>query len=264
MSRSAISDEPAYSVSDGWPAVFGTPLFPGDRQDVASALEQLTASGRRHLVVTPNVDQLLLARERPELRTVFSRASLLLVDGAPLVGLARVLGAHVPIRYTGADLLPDAARLAAARGWTVVITGGARAVTEEAAAALRAAHATDLIHAVPFPEPGDVGDDAISRTLAAIVDLRPHVVFVCLGFPKQESWVLQRWSELPPAVYIGAGAAVDFAAGRVRRAPHWMRSAGVEWLWRLGREPRRLAHRYLVRGPRFLSVALEAARSRRS
>ena len=90
--------------------------------------------------------------------------------------------------------------------------------------------------------------------IAQLRDVAPDIVFVCLGAPKQELWYLQWRDQLPPAVYIGAGAAVDFAADRVRRAPKLVQRIGAEWVWRLAQEPRRLAGRYLGKGPAFLFV----------
>jgi glycosyltransferase involved in cell wall biosynthesis len=96
--------------------------------------------------------------------------------------------------------------------------------------------------------------------VARLRSLRPDIVFLCLGFPLQEAWWAHWRDRLPAAVYVGAGAAVDFAAGVRSRAPRAVQRLGMEWCWRLAQEPRRLAHRYLVRGPRFLVVAARSLR----
>lgn len=252
-----------YELVGGWPHVFGQPLFAGDDRMLIEVVDQLADGASSHLVITPNVDQLLLAEKDDDLRRLFAEASLLLTDGAPLAGLARLLGAPTPPRHTGADLLPAVAEHARGSKKTVAITGGRADVAATAAMSLRERFPGAEVVAVPFPDAGDDDPAAQRRVIEELHRLRPHFVFVCLGFPKQENWVRAHLSELPPAVYVGAGAAVDFAAGTVTRAPSFIRRWGLEWLWRLGSEPRRLAHRYLVRGPGFLRVAARAWRLHR-
>lgn len=253
-----MSHAETYELVGGWPHVFGRPLFAGDDRTLLEVVDQLADSESAHLVITPNVDQLLLAEKSPEIQALFSEASLLLTDGAPLAGLARALGAPSPPRHTGADLLPAVAQYARDAHQIVAITGGQPQVTAAAAARLRESYPGADIVAVPFPDAAD----SDPRSHLAVIDelwrIRPQYVFVCLGFPKQESWVLGHLDDLPPAVYVGAGAAVDFAAGAVTRAPTFVRRWGFEWLWRLASEPRRLAYRYLVRGPGFVRVAARA------
>jgi N-acetylglucosaminyldiphosphoundecaprenol N-acetyl-beta-D-mannosaminyltransferase len=88
---------------------------------------------------------------------------------------------------------------------------------------------------------------------------RPDLVLVALGSPKQERWVGRALPQIRPAVVVGVGASLDFLAGAVRRAPRWMSRAGLEWLFRLWQEPRRLARRYLLRDPRFLPILARTA-----
>lgn len=247
-----------YQLVDGWPHVFGQPLFAGDDRTLLEVVDQLADADAAHLVVTPNVDQLLLAEKSPQIRALFAEASLLLTDGAPLAGLSRLLGAPSPPRHTGADLLPAVADHSRSAHKVLAITGGRADVTAAAAASLRERFPGAEVVAVPFPDAGDSDPRAQRRVIDDLWRVRPHYVFVCLGFPKQENWVIEHLSDLPPAVYVGAGAAVDFAAGTIKRAPALVRRWGLEWLWRLGSEPRRLAHRYLVRGPGFLRVAARA------
>jgi N-acetylglucosaminyldiphosphoundecaprenol N-acetyl-beta-D-mannosaminyltransferase len=91
----------------------------------------------------------------------------------------------------------------------------------------------------------------------------PDLVLVAFGAPKQEIWMHLHREALAPAVLVGVGASLDFIAGRVRRAPRWISNAGLEWLWRLAQEPRRLARRYLVEDPRFAAVLWRELRERR-
>jgi N-acetylglucosaminyldiphosphoundecaprenol N-acetyl-beta-D-mannosaminyltransferase len=107
----------------------------------------------------------------------------------------------------------------------------------------------------------DTPSCALDPVAEGVRAARPDLVIVGLGAPKQERWIHRNLPRLRPAVALGLGAVVDFLAGRIRRAPRWVSRSGLEWLYRLSREPRRLAHRYLVKDPRFLAVLARTART---
>ncbi|YAL84095.1 WecB/TagA/CpsF family glycosyltransferase [Dermacoccaceae bacterium W4C1] len=248
-------------AEEGRVLVFGEPAFTGPMEQVLEEFARLRHQGGVHSVVTCNVDQLLSAAETGPLRRAYSEASLITLDGFPLVRLAEVVGAQASVhRLTGADLLPAVAAESARRGWRVVILGGGPGVAERAAAAL-SGPGRDVV-GLDFPLVRSLTEPGAAEVVQQLADLRPDVVFVCLGSPKQEEFVTVWRPHLPDGIYIGAGAAVDFAAGVVRRAPHLVQRAGMEWLWRVGQEPRRLARRYFVRGPRFLGLAGQSLRAR--
>ncbi|MFU8945154.1 WecB/TagA/CpsF family glycosyltransferase [Mycetocola zhadangensis] len=207
------------------------------------------------LIVTPNVDQTIDLDRDPGFREAYQRAALRLIDGAPLLVLARLLGATGVHRHTGADLLPFLVGESEREGWTVAIAGGAPGASDLAAARLRKAHPGAKVVSVPFPHLPDVGDPQSQAVVDNLYRHAPDIVFLCLGAPKQEMWFTHWRSVLPDAVYVGAGAAVDFAAGTASRAPRFLRRLGGEWLWRLVQEPRRLGRRYLLKGPAFLAIA---------
>lgn len=240
-----------------------------DRVDLEGAVEAVLALADRpgvHTVVTVNVDQALNAHDDHEVGAAFRSAAMRLADGFPVVLLSRMVGQPLPGRVTGADLLPAVCARAARSGHRIAIVGGAPGVPEEAARRLTAAHeGLDVVAALSPPLGFDLDAVEDARVVQALVDARPDVVFVCLGSPKQELYTARRRDRLPSAVYLGVGAAVDFAAGHVPRAPQLAQRSGMEWLWRLAHD-RRLAHRYLVRDPRFVALAardLRAARRQR-
>jgi N-acetylglucosaminyldiphosphoundecaprenol N-acetyl-beta-D-mannosaminyltransferase len=236
----------------------GRPLFTGSEDELVERLGELVASRRVSLVMTPNVDQTLDLSSSLSLRDAFDNADLRTVDGMPLVLLARLLGARGAKRNTGADLLPVLASKSSARRWRIVVTGSSDGASTAAIYRLQERFPGAMISAIGFPRISDVGDIASEAVITQLRRIAPDFVFVCLGAPKQEAWV-RRWrDELPPAVYIGAGAAVDFAAGEVSRAPRIVQALSMEWAWRLVREPRRLFRRYLVKGPRFIEVIISS------
>lgn len=253
---------PAVHVRGDSVSVDGLLLTTAPLTRVIDMLEDLIRSDRPHLVVTANVDQILLLRKHQELATAYDVAAMRLIDGMPIAFLARLLGARDVHRHTGADLLPHCTALSADRGWRIVITGGTDEVGSRAVSRLRQDHPGAAVHHVPFPIINSLDDPAANPVVCALHDLNPDIVFLCLGSPKQEKWFLRQQPDLPQAVYVGTGAAIDFAAGTKVRAPRWIQHLGFEWLWRLGQEPRRMAHRYLIRGPRFLGVAFRSWKQR--
>jgi len=227
------------------------------------AIEHLVASGTGGFVVTPNVDHVVNLERDPDLRQAYEAASLTLVDGQPLVWASRLLGAPLPERISGADLVPLLMERAAARHWRVYLVGAGPGVAEMAAKEIRrigveivGTDAPLLSSRLDASESADV----VERIRRA----RPHLVLVAFGSPKQERWMFQVQEQIRPALSIGVGAALDFVAGRVKRAPRWMSRSGLEWLFRLSREPRRLWRRYLVNDPRFLFIVLRMLRMPRA
>lgn len=245
------------TLLDGALSIGGVPVFEGDTAAFVDFLIDLSSAGEPSLVVTPNVDQVINLSDFRDFAKAYRTATVAVLDGMPLVTLARRMGSRHAYRITGSDLIEVLTKRAAARGTRVVLAGGASATTQLAAAGLRERTGADVIP-VEVPYVSDVADP---RGLSVAHELSDHagsVFFLCLGSPKQELWFDHWRPHLPPGVYIGAGAAVDFAAGRIRRAPAAIQALHCEWIWRLAHEPRRLWHRYLVKGPRFAAIAARA------
>lgn len=210
---------------------------------VAAALE----AGEGGRIVTPNVDICRAAAADPALRELVCSADLVVTDGMPLVWAARLLGTPVPERVTGADLIWSLSELAARRGWPVYLLGGPPGVARRAAGALTSRHPRLEVCGVDAPAYRfDATPEGTRSVHRKVIDARPRLVFVGLGFPRQDRLIAGLREELPGAWFVGCGAAIAFAAGTVARAPEWMRLAGLEWAFRLVSEPGRLARRYLV------------------
>jgi N-acetylglucosaminyldiphosphoundecaprenol N-acetyl-beta-D-mannosaminyltransferase len=230
------------------------------------AVEALIRSRRGGFVVTPNVDHVVIADRRADFRDAYAAADLSLADGKPIVWASRLLGTPLPEKVSGSDLVLPLMERAAARGWRVFLLGAGPGVADAAAERLRRNLGVNVVGAAaPFVRvaPGEAdpeGDAAVEAVRAA----RPDIVLVAFGAPKQELWMHRRRAALAPAVLLGIGASLDFVAGRVRRAPRWLSQAGLEWAWRLLREPRRLWRRYLVDDPRFVAILWRTWRERRA
>lgn len=189
-------------------------------------------------------------------RACLERSELVLADGTGVLTAARML--NLPLRHNlnGTDLVPKIMQLAAEQCASVFLWGGRPGVAAEAALRLSLSYPQLVVSGA---EHGFLTSEEERRALRRMQLLRPDILVVGTGVPKQESWIDRHWEELPVVLALGAGAFLDFAAGRVPRAPKVMRRLGVEWLYRLGVEPRRLWRRYLIGNVTF---ALHVTRSR--
>ena len=232
----------------------------------AEALDECVAlakSGGGGAVLTPNVDHVCLAETNEALVQAYADAALSLADGMPLVWLSRAMGQPLPEKISGSDLVGPLVARAAREGLSVFLLGAKDGVGLRAADALKARHPELKIAGVLAPPLGFERDPAENASvLAAVTAAKPAFVLVALGAPKQELWIHAHHHALAPAVLLGIGATLDFIAGDAKRAPQLISRVGMEWLWRLAQEPRRLAHRYLVRDRAFAGIALRALRRR--
>jgi N-acetylglucosaminyldiphosphoundecaprenol N-acetyl-beta-D-mannosaminyltransferase len=195
-------------------------------------------------VVTPNVDHAVMFQERPDLRTAYAAAALVLADGAPIVLASRIIGQNLPERVAGSDLVPRILATTEQR-LTVFLLGAAPGVAEVAAANIgRQWPHVEIVGT--YSPPLGFEDDAAENghILARIAAAAPDLLIVGFGAPKQELWIHRHQHQLEAKVALCAGATIDFLAGNRHRSPVWMREAGLEWLHRVLAEPRRLAGRY--------------------
>jgi N-acetylglucosaminyldiphosphoundecaprenol N-acetyl-beta-D-mannosaminyltransferase len=228
------------------------------------AIADLIREGRGGSVYTPNVDHIVMLERNAKFRQVYQRASLSFADGVPVIWASHLLRPVLPEKVSGSDLVIPLAQLAGRERWRVYLLGGSPGAAKLAAERLRAECGTEIVGI----DDGMVRVGDSSPEQRAIVDriraARPDIVLVALGAPKQEFWIDEHAEELAPAVALGVGASLDFIAGTVRRSPRWMSKVGLEWLYRLGQEPKRLWRRYLVDDPRFVAIVMRTWRMPRA
>jgi len=232
--------------------------------EAVRAVMDLIDRGDPALVVTPNVDHLVLLEHDSEFDDAYARASLRLADGTPLVLLARALGTPVPERVAGVDLTVCVLAAAERAQRSVFFLGGEPTVLDRAVESLRARFPglRVLGTASPGVELDTIGPGE-QDALDAIAQAEPDLLVMFLGTPKQEKWFWRRQDLLPPTVALAVGGTVDMLAGVKRRAPRWVQRIGFEWVWRLTQDPARLAHRYLVRDRAFVGIAARQLREQR-
>lgn len=237
--RAGGAPGPRFPVS-----ILGVPFDPVTTEEALARLAAMVAARRPHYVVTPNVDFLVQAQRDAELHRILGEADLVLCDGQPLVWASRWLGNPLPERVAGADLTPRLVAQAARLGHRLFLLGATPESNAAAAGRLQARHPDLLLagHYAPPFRPLEQMDEA--DIAARIKAARPDLLLVSFGCPKQEKWIARNYRALGVPVCLGVGATIDFLAGRVRRAPTWMRRSGLEWTFRLAQEPRRLFRRY--------------------
>jgi N-acetylglucosaminyldiphosphoundecaprenol N-acetyl-beta-D-mannosaminyltransferase len=231
-----------------------------DDLTLPEALQAIVALVERRqggAVFTPNVDHVVLLEDDARLRDAYASASLSLADGQVVVWASRLLGTRLRTRVSGSDLIRPLLEIASGKRWRVYLLGAREGAAAQAAERLQR-EAPGVVVVGIDPRRVDV-DQAAERhddLIASIREARPDLVLVALGCPKQEILIHRIAGAVRPAVCIGLGAGIDFLAGAVPRAPRWVSGAGLEWLYRLAREPRRLWRRYLLRDPRFFLILL--------
>lgn len=233
---------------------------------VRSAEGWIRDGGRRYICLL-DARSVLAARDRPAVAAAIASGALAGPDGMPLVWLGRRRGHRVD-RIYGPDFMT--ALLDATARWTDrpcrhALVGSTPTVLNRLAERLAAAHPGATIAGTVSPPMGPWDDGEDARILAAIEALEPDVVWVGLGAPRQELWMAQQRDRLSAPLLVGVGAAFDFLSGNKPQAPRRLRRLGLEWLFRLATEPRRLAGRYALTVPRFAALALyeELTRGRR-
>jgi N-acetylglucosaminyldiphosphoundecaprenol N-acetyl-beta-D-mannosaminyltransferase len=224
-------------------------------------VEELVRAKKGGSVYTPNVDHVCLFNEDPRFRAAYEATDLSLVDGMPVLWASKILGRGLPEKISGSDLVAPLAERAARLGWRVYLLGGGDGVAERAKAKLEELAPGVQIVGTSSPRVNlDESAESRAPVIESIRSTSPDLLFVALGSPKQESWIYEVRDALRPTVCIGVGASFDFIVGIQQRAPKWVASAGLEWAYRLSRDPKRLWRRYLVRDPKFALIVLNDLR----
>jgi N-acetylglucosaminyldiphosphoundecaprenol N-acetyl-beta-D-mannosaminyltransferase len=246
--------------------VLDVPLAVTDYERTLDWIDAAVAADAREYVCVAAVHTVMESHEDPALREAVLDAAFTVPDGQPLAWALRALGHDISTRVYGPELMARACTRAARSGRRCYLYGGRDRAALECLRHNLARRFPGLQiaggYAPPFHELSEAELDAIAAEINAA---RPDVVWVGIGVPKQEKWMAAMRGRLDAPVLIGVGAAFDFHAGLVAQAPAWMQRAGLEWLFRLGQEPRRLWRRYARHNPRFVAgFARQWASHRRS
>jgi N-acetylglucosaminyldiphosphoundecaprenol N-acetyl-beta-D-mannosaminyltransferase len=235
--------------------VLGIPLALTDYDETLDWIDATVATDRSGYVCVAAVHTVMVCQEDPELREAVLNADFTVPDGQPLVWAMNALGHHLPSRVYGPELMDRACARAAKTGLKMYLYGGRNqgALVQLALNLRRRYPGLQIVggYAPPYRELTSEEEDAV---VEEINRSGAELVWVGIGVPKQEKWMAKMRDRLTAPVLVGVGAAFDFHAGLVPQAPAWMQRRGLEWTYRLAREPRRLWRRYARYNPRFVAA----------
>jgi N-acetylglucosaminyldiphosphoundecaprenol N-acetyl-beta-D-mannosaminyltransferase len=242
-------------------SVLGVRVDVVTRGQALDAIEQIMAKRRASLaasdappcrqIVTVNTEFVMEAQRNSAFRDAINAAAMVVADGVGIVWAARLRGTHVPERITGTDTVITLAKRCSRSGYRLYLLGASPGVAEQAAARLQAIAPGLEIAGTYAGSPAPEEEDGI---LARLEAARADALCVAYGAPAQELWIRRNLARLPVAVAMGVGGAFDFLSGRQRRAPRVMQRLGLEWLYRLYREPWRW--RRMLAIPKFMLIVL--------
>jgi len=233
--------------------ILGVPIALTDYTGTMDVMDEMIERGHRGWVCAAAVHSVMVARRDPDMHRALAEATITVPDGMPIVWAANAFGEELPNRVYGPELMRQHCDRSAEKGHRVWLYGGRdQGALVQLALSLRQKHPGIQIvggYSPPFRPLSEEENAAVAKQ---INDARPDVVWVGIGVPKQEKWMMRMRERLDVPVMCAVGAAFDFHAGRVSQAPVWMQERGLEWTYRIAQEPRRLLPRYLYTNPSFL------------
>lgn len=217
--------------------ILGVPVHPLTMDESVAVLEEKLQKKEQAFVVTANAEIIMMCQQDKEYNNIVSeQADLVLPDGAGAVWAGRYLGNEVPERVAGFDLYNQLLKLSADKGYKAYFFGGAPGVAEAAKNKAEELYPGVQIVGCRNGYFTEAEEEAIIKE---INDAAPDMLFVALGAPKQEKWLVKYRNQLKPRVLMGIGGSFDVLAGKMERAPKWMQEASLEWAFRLYKQPSR-------------------------
>lgn len=209
--------------------------------------EKLILERKNSYIVTPNVDHILRLEDDEEFREIYEKASMRLTDGKPLIWIANYFKNPIKEKISGSDFFPRLCERASKKGYSVFLLGAAEGVADMAAENLKKKYPGLKIAGTYSPSFGfENKPDEIEKIMKMLNDVKPDILAVGLGSPKQEKFIYKYRDKMNVPLSLAIGASIDFEAGNKKRAPRFMSEAGFEWLYRLCKEPRRMFMRNLT------------------
>lgn len=226
--------------------------------EAVQKIEQLILNKKPSYVVTPNVDHIVKLETDKEFQKVYKEADLILIDGMPLIWISKLKKNPIKEKVSGADLFPEVCKLSANKGYKVFLLGAAEGVAAMAAENLKKRYNGLNVVGTYSPSYGfEKKKDEIREIIKMINEVKPDILAVGLGAPKQEKFLYNYIKQLNVPVALAIGASIDFESGNINRAPKWMQKIGLEWFYRLCKEPRRMFKRYIIDDIKIIKIFIK-------
>lgn len=233
-------------------------------EEAIDKMDQLVQQKKASYVVTPNVDHMVQLEKDKEFRKCYQEASLVLTDGKPLLWISKLYRRPIKEKVSGSDLFPKLCELAQQKDYTMYFLGAAEGVADKAAENLTKRYPGLKIVGTYSPEYGfEKEEQKIKEIVELVREAKPDILIVALGTPKQEKFIYHNRKELKVPLMLGLGASLDFEAGTVKRAPKWMSGIGLEWFYRLSKEPKRMFKRYIINDAKIIVLFFKYLPKRR-
>jgi len=218
-------------------------------EQAVSRITEMIAQPKPHLVVTANSEMVMMANDDPLLYEIIERADLVVPDGIGVIWASRLLNNALPQRVPGIELMQSLLAESAVHQWRIFLLGAEPGIADQAAQAIRESYPgvniVGTYHGYFKQNPTEQ-----QHVISMIKASRPDILFIALGVPKQEKWAAAHLGRLGVPVAMGVGGSFQIFAGTVQRAPLWMRRSGLEWLYRLIKQPWRIKRMLIL--PRFV------------
>jgi N-acetylglucosaminyldiphosphoundecaprenol N-acetyl-beta-D-mannosaminyltransferase len=233
-------------------SILGVKVNPITMAQALGEMQDWIAAREPNYICCVPAHAVMACHDQPELKAIYDHAGICTPDGMAIVWLARSEGYAKVERVYGPDLLLAACQTSLETGWRHYFFGGAPGVAEKLVEKLRLRFPELQVAGIHSPPFGEMSVEEDAEIINKIQQAKPDIVWVGLGSPKQERWMSDHVDTLKVPALVGVGAAFDFLSGTKPQAPRWMQRSGLEWLFRLLSEPRRLWRRYVLGYPRFI------------
>lgn len=221
-------------------------------------IERLIKKNKNSYVVTPNVDHIVQIEKGGKLVDVYKNADLILTDGKPLIWISKWYGTPIKAKISGSDLFPLLCDMSAKKGYKMFFLGSAEGIAAKAAKNLMKRYPGLKVVNTYSPPFGFEDDEyEMEKIISIINESKPDILIVGLGCPKQELFIFDNKEMLRVPISLGLGASLDFESGKIKRAPEWMRNNGLEWLFRITQDPKRMIKRYLIDDMKIFKLAIK-------
>ncbi len=225
-------------------------------QECLDEFDELLSADKKSYVVAVNVDVIIKIENDELLKKITDDADMVLVDGKPLIWIAKKHGKPITEKVSGSDMVPLLCEKAAGKGYSIFILGGKDGVADKAKHNLEKLYPQIKVVGTYAPPLGFEKDELETAKINSLISsVQPDILLACLGCPKQEKFIYGNIDKYDAKVSVCAGATVDFLAGNIKRAPKWMSNIGLEWLYRFFKEPGRLFKRYFVDDMKIFKLA---------